>query len=239
VIRGVTFDFWNTLVREYDGARAHRVAALVDAFADAGVAITAADLDAVIDALRTWFDAEWIANRVVRPDTGAVQVVAALGLEPDPSLHGRIAEVFRTGNDPSLLTIAPGVADALDRLRSRGVRVGIISDTGFAPGATLRRYLEHHDLLGHFDHWSFSDEVGVFKPDPVIFAHAATGLGVDDPSALAHIGDLRRTDVGGAAAVGWTPVRYRGLNDDTDDASPDSSIVVDHHDELLAALGFD
>jgi FMN phosphatase YigB (HAD superfamily) len=56
---------------------------------------------------------------------------------------------------------------------------------------------------------------------------------------MAHIGDLRRTDVGGARAVGWTAVRYRGLNDDApgDDDHPDASVVIDHHDELIEALG--
>ena len=236
-IRAVTFDFWNTLVREHDGARDRRVAALVLALAEIDQPRSPEQVEAVVDGLRTWFDARWLDNLVVDPEVGAARLVTALELEPGPRVVDAVAGVFHAGGDPALLTVAPGIDTALAGLQAAGVRIGIICDTGFAPGATLRRYLEHHGLLRYFDHWSFSDEVGVFKPDPAIFAHAASGLGVDAPSAFAHVGDLRRTDVGGATAAGWTAVRYRGLNDDVDASSPDAAIVVDHHGELLAALG--
>lgn len=238
-IRGVTFDFWNTLVREHDGARERRIASIGAVLTELERPRTVDEIEAVIDGLRVWFDARWIDNLVVDPDVGAAKLVAELALDDDPTVVAALADVFHAGGDPSLLTVAPGVGTALSDLRAAGVRVGIICDTGFAPGATLRRYLEHHELLQHFDHWSFSDEVGVFKPDPAIFAHAASGLGIDDPATLAHVGDLRRTDVGGAVAMGWTAVRYRGLNDDLDAGSPDASIVIDHHAELGAVLGLD
>ena len=66
-------------------------------------------------------------------------------------------------------------------------------------------------LLGYFDHWSFSDEVGWYKPAPEIFRHALDGLGGVAPERAAHVGDLRRTDVAGARAMGMTAVRYRGV----------------------------
>lgn len=237
MIRAVTFDFWNTLVREYERSREHRVAAIVSAFAEHGIDRSTSDVEAAIGELRVYFDERWLANQVVDPELGARQVVTALGLDAVPELLGAVATVFHTGNDPSLLTVAPGIGRTLDALKSAGVRVGIISDTGFAPGATLRRYLDHHGLWGFFDHASFSDEVGVFKPDSAIFADAAAGLGVATVDEVAHVGDLRRTDIGGATAVGWTAVRYRGLNDDDDDASPDATIIIDNHDDLLAAIG--
>lgn len=244
----MTFDFWNTLVAEHEGARDRRVASIVGALAALGRPRTADEVEAVIDDLRAWFDARWLENQVVDPWVGAERLVDRLGVDSDaPSggehsvradVVGALARVFEAGGDPALLTVAPGIGEALVGLRAAGIRIGIICDTGFAPGATLRRYLEHHGLLEHFDHWSFSDEVGVFKPDPVIFAHAAGGLGIDDPAAFAHVGDLRRTDVGGALAAGWTAVRYRGLNDDGPASeSPDAAIVIDHHDQLLDALG--
>ena len=236
-VRGVTFDFWNTLIGEYDGARAHRVAALREVLAAEGVERSVDEVDESIGALRVWFDDEWVANRVVNPEVGAARVADALGLDPEPQLLSAVAGVFHAGGDPDRLTVAPGIAETLAELRAAEVRVGIICDTGFAPGATLRRYLDHHDLLRYFDHWSFSDEVGVFKPDAAIFSHAAAGLGLSDPSTIAHVGDLRRTDVGGARRAGWTAVRYRGLHDDVDESSPDAEHVIDRHDQLVAVLG--
>ena len=237
-IRAVTFDFWNTLVREHPDSSKGRLARHVAALERLGVSRTSAQLEEAAARLRVRFDERWHANQVVTPEVGATELLAALDLEPEQTLHAEVAAVFRNGGDPSTLTVADGLTQALDGLRGAGVRVGIICDAGFAPGATLRSYLAHHGLLDRFDHWSFSDEVGVFKPDPRIFQHAAAGLGVEDPASLAHVGDLRRTDVGGALRSGWTAVRYRGFNDDSPTPGElDAPIVLDSYADLLAALG--
>ena len=128
----------------------------------------------------------------------------------------------------------------LPQLRAAGVRVGIICDVGMStPSPVLREILNRFGLLDHFDHWSFSDEVGVYKPDPTIFDHALAGLGTV-PERTAHVGDLRRTDVGGAREAGWVSVRYRGLFDDGVDEEPSADVeahhVVDHHADLLEVL---
>ena len=54
----------------------------------------------------------------------------------------------------------------------------------------------------------FSDEAGVPKPHPRIFAHTLEALGVA-PDATVHVGDLRRTDVAGARAAGMGTVSAR------------------------------
>lgn len=242
-IRAVTFDFWSTLVVEVPGTWERRRLAQLAVFEAAGRGVSAEQLEVASLALRERFDQRWRANEVVTPDVGASELLELLELEPDEALGAELTAAYRAGSDPAGVMTAPGVGEALAALRERDVVIGIICDAGFTPGETLRTYLAHHGLLPHFSHWSFSDEVGVFKPDARIFAHAAAGLGVDDPAALAHVGDLRRTDVAGARAQGWRSVRYRGLTDDApgreghpDAHHPDADHVIDHHDELLAAL---
>jgi FMN phosphatase YigB (HAD superfamily) len=102
----------------------------------------------------------------------------------------------------------------------------------------LRTRLERNGVVDSFDHWSFSDEVGVYKPDPRIFEHAMAGLGVSEPARMAHVGDLRRTDIAGALSMGMTAVRFRGVVDDPrTDANPhEGDHVIDRHDQLLEAL---
>ena len=67
--------------------------------------------------------------------------------------------------------LAPNVALTLRRLKDAGVRLGIVCDVGMVPSPLLRVALEHHGVIGLFDHWSFSDEVGVYKPSRDIFVH--------------------------------------------------------------------
>ena len=105
------------------------------------------------------------------------------------------------------------------------------------PSTILREHLEKHGLLEWFDHWSFSDEVGVYKPDRRIFDHALAGLGGVDPAEAAHIGDLRRTDIAGAKALGITAVRYTGVFDDPPaEGLPEADLVVADHADLATAL---
>ena len=70
----------------------------------------------------------------------------------------------------------------------------------------------------------------------MIFDHALGGLGVDAAHA-AHVGDLRRTDVAGARAMGMVAVRYTGVFDDDTQPEPEGDHVVDHHAKLPAVLG--
>ena len=234
----VTFDFWNTLVAEDDGAlRDARIERVGGILAGAGVPMDRRELEAVFE--RSWqgFVRAWHENRQYTAQDAVDHVVAETGAQVAPAVRDELVDAVLHAGRGAATRLTPNAGPCLRALKDAGVRLWIICDVGLTPSPVLRSYLDGHGVLGLFDHWSFSDEVGVFKPDPAIFAHAASGLGVDDPSAFAHVGDLRRTDVGGSTAAGWTTVRYRGLNDDIDESSPDAAIVVDHHGELLAALG--
>jgi len=90
----------------------------------------------------------------------------------------------------------------------------------------------------YFSGWGFSDEVGTYKPAPEIFAAALGMLGADAAEAV-HVGDLRRTDIAGARAMGMGSIRYRGLADDLG-PGPEADFVIDDHRELpplVAGLG--
>ena len=102
--------------------------------------------------------------------------------------------------------------------------------------AFLEHYGSSEGLLGHFSGWAFSDEVGHYKPAPQIFEAALSGLGAE-PGDAAHVGDLRRTDIAGAAAIGMTTVRYRGLHDDRgEDGGGEADFVLGSHRELPPLL---
>jgi HAD superfamily hydrolase (TIGR01549 family) len=104
---------------------------------------------------------------------------------------------------PALL---PGAADLVRSLAGAGVRLAIISDTGFTTGVAQNRVLARDGLLDHFDATIYSDEVGHSKPRPEMFHGALDALGVP-PAAALHVGDLEETDVKGALAVGMRAVR--------------------------------
>jgi len=235
-VQAVTFDFWNTIVAEHAvGPRSGgRISEVLN---EHGVAASSDEVKDAFFAGWKWFETRWADNVHT---TTRESVAASLGALPTPVVDAAVidavTQIVVDGADPSTMTIAPGIGDCLESLSAAGVRIGIICDVGMTPSSTLRGYLSHHGLLDYFNHWSFSDEVGCYKPDQRIFAHAAEGLGLPDPAHTAHVGDLRRTDVAGAQTAGWISVRYKGLSDDSS-AGPEADHVLDHHDELPAALG--
>src|SRR5207244_11707492 len=97
---------------------------------------------------------------------------------------------------------------------------GLVCDTGITPGRVVRRMLEELGVATHVEVFGFSDEVGVPKPDPGIFAKVLADLGVKAEEAV-HVGDLRRTDVAGASALGLGAVRFRGAHDDASESPED------------------
>lgn len=236
MIRGVTFDYWNTLVQFVPDEGDRQGTAMNDVLVSAGFELSSAELEAGRAAVRAWFETRWMTNQPITPEEGGLELARALGIERRDVAH-RFGVIFREGTDPVRhIRPAPGIGEVLAELRSRGVAIGIICDASLTPGATLRTFLDVHGLLGFFDHWVFSDEVGAFKPDGRLFSAASQGLGIADHHQLAHVGDLRRTDVAGAIEAGYVAVRYRGLHDDPDAASPEAASVVDHHRQLLEVL---
>lgn len=236
-VQAITFDFWNTLVSESRNStnaddRTHRWS---EALRENGVEASDDEVAAAVDAMWRWFVGEWEHNRVVTPTAAVEFALSQLGHPGDHAAAEAMVAALDTGFDPAEMKIAPGIGKALAELRAAGIKVGIICDVGLTPSSTLRSYLEHHGLMEHFDHWTFSDDVGWYKPDQRMFDHAMAGLGVTDPSAMAHIGDLKRTDVAGAKAAGWTTFRYTGFGAD-DSELDDADHVIDHHSELVRIL---
>jgi FMN phosphatase YigB (HAD superfamily) len=241
-IEAVTFDYWNTLMAERTSElRSERIERWLSVLAEAGHPLERAELEAVFE--RSWkvFTQAWKANVQYTAADAVEAMVGEIGGDLGPEVREQLAgAMVRTSDEP--LDPTPGIGECLEALRGADIRIGIICDVGMTPSPVLRDHLAHHDLLRFFDHWSFSDEVGVYKPDPVIFEHALGGLGTTADRA-AHVGDLRRTDVAGALAMGMVAVRYTGVADDDDAAlgeghpAPEADYVVDDHRLLPAVLG--
>ncbi len=237
-IEAVTFDFWNTLVYELRGLlRGRRLEAWSGLLEEAGFAAERAQLEAVYDEAWEAYVASWRANQQFQAAQAAEHIIEQLGFDVPPDVRAALVEAFGGAGEQAELRLAEGVEQCLHTLKDAGLRLGIICDVGFTASTTLREHLIRRGVLPLFDHWSFSDEVGAYKPSPAIFQHALDGLGGPVPDRVAHVGDLRRTDVAGALAMGMVAVRYTGISDDDSQPEPEAHHVVAHHSDLPAVLG--
>ena len=100
-----------------------------------------------------------------------------------------------------------GAVETLDALRARGLRLGLISNTGRTPGSALRRVLERLGLAQSLDVMIFSNEHGACKPRPSIFEALREGLALPF-SDIAFVGDNLYADVHGAQSCGMRAIHF-------------------------------
>jgi putative hydrolase of the HAD superfamily len=100
-----------------------------------------------------------------------------------------------------------GAIEVLAAVKSRGLLVGLISNTGRTPGYALRQVLEKNGMAAFIDAMVFSDEHGACKPQLSIFETLRSALGVDWREML-FIGDNLYVDVFGAQRCGMRAVHF-------------------------------
>lgn len=97
--------------------------------------------------------------------------------------------------------LEPDARPCLEMLRQAGYRIGVIANQP----SVVREALERDGILEHFTAWVISEDLGLQKPDPRIYAHAVEQAGAE-PAACAMVGDRLDYDVRPAGSVGMRTV---------------------------------
>jgi putative hydrolase of the HAD superfamily len=127
--------------------------------------------------------------------------------------------------------LLPGAGDGIRELAAR-FKLAIVSDTGFASGRAQDKLLAQDGLLEHFSATIYSMDVGHSKPRPEPFQRALEVLGVNADEAI-HVGDIERTDVAGARAVGMRAIRMDVMRPG---GSTEAEHVATSYEDLVAYL---
>ncbi|WP_051116560.1 HAD family hydrolase [Amycolatopsis nigrescens] len=124
------------------------------------------------------------------------------------------------------------VLPCLDWLVAAGVQLAAVTN---ASGAHQRAKLADLGLARFFDHVAIAGEIGVAKPDPVMFHSVCLTLGCDPVEAV-HVGDKLDTDAVGARDAGLGAVWLDRSAADTNPDMPSGVHVVNGLDELPELL---
>ncbi len=193
-IKGVIFDFHATLVDGGDGGR--WIDAALRRLAEDGS--PEPDLSAdQLAGLREHLDGIWQHAHTIDPrserdlsqdrhwDVFSRTVALRPGVKPD-----LIAALYAVM--PDQWTLFDDALPVLRELRSRGVRIVVLSNIGL----DIRPLLERFGVSDLLDGVLLSYEVGLVKPDPAIYSRALDLLGVPGVQTL-MVGDSPLADVGG------------------------------------------
>jgi putative hydrolase of the HAD superfamily len=126
------------------------------------------------------------------------QIVRGMGGNSDRA-YACAVEMTRAWEHAGNFQIFEDVLPVLEDLRGRGLKLGLVSNTG----RNLDEFVQHHGLA--VDAAVSSGAHGKTKPHPTIFQAALERLAVE-PEEAVMVGDSIEDDVEGARAVGMRAV---------------------------------
>ncbi len=201
MIRGVIFDLGNTLLYLERDAKLLEVdqnRALMQFLKENGIQV-GEDFPALLRAARAdgWKIAEQTAIEHT-VEEALTTVLAQLGhRSPNGLVPRAVAAFFAEGE--VYWRLYPGAIETCQALRSRGVRVGLISNAD--DDALVQRAVVRTGLAAYTDPILSSAGMKWRKPNPEIFNHVAN-LWQLRPDEVAMVGDAPRYDIIGAHRAG-------------------------------------
>ncbi|MEJ1231249.1 MAG: HAD family phosphatase [Galbitalea sp.] len=107
----------------------------------------------------------------------------------------------------SWISVEPGAIELLAELYSGGTRLALLSNAGFDFGGALRA----SPMGQYFERVFVSAELDLLKPDPAIYRHVATELGIT-PAQFVFV-DNKSVNTEAAAALGVTVHHFVGVDE--------------------------
>jgi HAD superfamily hydrolase (TIGR01509 family) len=242
-IAAVTFDLWDTLIQEKPGG-SDKVAALrIDRICkylnDKGMVHTKGEVATAYRKSGDFLEMTWSKRRDMPVRDQVLFILSSI----DSRLTGKLSEadlqniekVYSNGileHPPILL---PDAREVLKAVRSRGYKLGLISNTGRTPGTVLRILMGNMGILDYFDATTFSNEILVRKPSEGAFTFTLEKLKVI-PRAAVHVGDDPESDIAGAKRVGMRAVQIISNGMRPSGSADDSTKSLDQIPQMIDNL---
>ncbi len=135
------------------------------------------------------------------------RVASRHGLELTREQGGELWEAWNLGGVFLGRTLFPDSLETLRWLKSRGYRLGSVTNRGYG-GPRFQREMRDLGLTELFEVVAVSCDVGYMKPHPRIFQYALDHMAIE-PEQTVMVGDSLRADVEGAKTMGMLAVWRR------------------------------
>jgi HAD superfamily hydrolase (TIGR02253 family) len=195
LIKAVIFDLDNTLV-DFMRMKQQAVSAAIDSMIDAGLKLSAEEIQTRIDAI--------YQERGIEFQNVFDQLLYDMFQKVDYKILSAGIIAYRRARE-AVLVPYPHVNMTLVALLKRGIKLAVVSD---APGREAWLRLCSLNFHHMFEHVITFEDTHERKPSPAPFRKALELLKVAPHEAL-MVGDWAERDVVGAAAVGITTVFAR------------------------------
>ena len=230
-VEAVIFDWGGTLTPWHD-------IDLVDMWRAYAVAYDATDPDALATALAGAEVSRWRRQQSTRgaDGTGALDhLFEEVGIDVSTARHGRALAAYLAHWEPHTLA-DPDAIDVMVGLRSRGIRIGVLSNTMW-PRWHHEAVFSRDGLLPLIDAAVYSSEIPVAKPHLDAFYAALAAVGTPAMTTV-FVGDRPWDDVHGAQEAGMRAilVPHSRLGDQAVDVDVTPDAVVSRLAEILQII---
>ena len=251
-LRGVIFDYGNTLIWLGPGRRSMRTD-YADVVARPGAECLARFLvstgilngdQATGDFVERYLEIRE-RNRALAEETGreitareslisALESPATVAPSSEARLRKAVAESFIP--EIEAVEALPGAMETLEMLRRRGVKLALLSNC--TDGDYVRTVVRRFGWEGYFDPFVVSADIGVRKPLPEAFRPVLDRWELA-PEQIAMVGDSLYHDVAGAGQLGLQTIHFTAIENPGDPAhkvTAQPRWTAASHAELLELL---
>lgn len=175
----------------------------------------------------------YAADRMIELDILELfeESLSNLGFVPRPETVRWVAETEHTALTQHL-RVPPASLDTLYRIRSAGVKIGIISNAHLLP-YMMRRDWENLGIAQYVDASVISSEVGIRKPHISLFERILQELDVLAVDSI-FVGDRVLDDVGGAKQAGMQAILTREFRqEEVGPEDPQPDLIVNILSEIV------
>ena len=207
-----SFDIWNTLI-ENKSYKKERMAIIKHCLLNYGFTFSDNEIANSYNGLEELFSIYKVKHiyKFLPVNMRLKYILQKLNVKLQDSLIKDITAAFEIPvliNPPKLL-VDP---KRFNELRSKAY-LGIISDTGFTSGNTIRKLLQNHGIiLDNITYQLFSDEIGYNKPDIRIYNPIINNRFNVRTQDIYHVGDNFETDIIGARNANIMPIYIKKDN---------------------------
>ena len=201
----ISFDLWLTLIKSNPEFKIKRNLLFKDYFE------IESPIEKVSQQLR-YYDV--VCNTInertgLNIDTNEIYLFILASLDvPIQGIQLSKLEGFYTESERLFLSYKPtliysNTKDYLKIIKSEGIGINILSNTGFIKGFTLKKLMAFYELEECFNFQIYSDECGFSKPNKKMFDLVHKEVPHIDKSQILHVGDNEIADYKGALEYGF------------------------------------
>ena len=222
MIQAITFDLWNTLfVNKF--YRELRVNWFIQFLEDYNIYFSKLEIEKAFESAFNLPIRNFEDNIHIYTEDRIIKLLKILQIDLSEKniiiIKNKFEEIMLKDPPP----LKKGVRQTLDEL-STNYKLGLISNTGITPGRIIIKVFQEYNIVQYFHVMVFSDEIGYYKPHPIIFNTALKKLECN-PRNVVHIGDLLETDIKGAKDCNMYAVWYNeSNNNNSQQIQPDYKI---------------